>query len=128
MSVNVGDCVLHVSAESWGGLSSHVMSKLKVWAKMLAAAAAEGTGRARSEDNFLSEWRRMRLSVGLLSGRVGLVQSSMRKLRGNVARSTTKNPNSAPPTQERNVVQAKTRTRTRTPDDAAAGATPRASD
>ena len=56
--------------------------------EMLAAAAAEGSGRARSEDNFLSEWR-MRLSVGLLLGRVGLVQSSMRKLRGNVARSTT---------------------------------------
>ena len=32
---------------------------------MLAAAAAEGSGRARSEDNFLSEWR-MRLSVGIL--------------------------------------------------------------
>ena len=73
--LHVGDCVLPVSAESWGGLSSHVMSKLKVWAKMLAAAAAEVSGRARSEDNFLSEWR-MRLSVGLLLGRVGLVQSS----------------------------------------------------
>ena len=61
-------CAACVGGVVLGGAQlPRVMSKLKVWAKMLAAAAAEGSGRARSEDNFLSEWR-MRLSVGLLPG------------------------------------------------------------
>ena len=84
------DKLLAVVCESWGGLHEGVRDRLRAWAKYVDRQAPGGD---RVDCDCLSpqiiEIWRMRLSVALLLGRVGLVFSALDKLAGVPARTST---------------------------------------
>jgi hypothetical protein len=85
------DVLLPVAAESWGGLHTTVLKRLRKWAVFLRkethAAVLEERGDSLSAA-YMAAWR-MRLSVALLHGRVNCVAAAVDKLHGVPARTST---------------------------------------
>ncbi len=85
------DALLAVVAETWGGLHTSVLTRLRRWAVHLKEQTRSAVLADRGDSlsaAYMAAWR-MRLSVALLHGRVNLVHAAIDKLHGAPARSST---------------------------------------